>query len=129
LFQTLEFDGRQEQKVLEQGPAEEAGQQLPGKEIVQVRRCKERRPRIRANPLQPIPNRQVLESECAVQYKEERKREFRRKRTEYKDKMSLGVNMSQMTQTKMRKVKVGLADLFKIEINPIIRQFKPRTGD
>jgi hypothetical protein len=29
----------------------------------------------------------------------------------------------------MRKVEVGLTDLFKTEINPIIREFTPRTDN
>jgi hypothetical protein len=84
------------------------------------------------NPRESTPtdsNRQVLELERAVQYKKERKREFRRKHEEHSDKMSLEVNMPQMTQAEMRKVKVGLADLFKTEINPITREFKTRTDD
>jgi hypothetical protein len=43
--------------------------------------------------------------------------------------MSLGINLSQMTQAEMRKVKIGLANLFKTEVNPIMREFKPRTDD
>jgi hypothetical protein len=43
--------------------------------------------------------------------------------------MSLGLNVPQMTQAKMRKVKLGLADLFKTEINPIMREFKSSSGD
>jgi hypothetical protein len=64
-----------------------------------------------------------------VQYKEERKRKFRRKNEEHNDKISVGVNMPQMTQAEIRKVKIGLTDLFKAEINPIMREFKPRPGD
>jgi hypothetical protein len=37
-----------------------------GEEVVQVRRCEERRPRTRANTLQLKQNRQILESECAI---------------------------------------------------------------
>jgi hypothetical protein len=43
--------------------------------------------------------------------------------------MSLGMNMPQMTHAQMRKVKVRLANLFKTEINPIVKEFNPRTGD
>jgi hypothetical protein len=64
-----------------------------------------------------------------MRYKEERKREFRQKHKEHSDTMSLGVNMPQMTQTEMRKVKVGLADVFKTEINPIMGEVIPRTDD
>jgi hypothetical protein len=34
-----------------------------------------------------------------------------------------------MTQAEMWKVKVGPVELFKTEINPIMREFKPRTND
>jgi hypothetical protein len=51
LFQTLESPGGQKRRILEQGPVEEAGQQLPGEEVVQVRRCEGKRPRTRTNPL------------------------------------------------------------------------------
>jgi hypothetical protein len=64
-----------------------------------------------------------------VQYESEKKREFRRKQEEHSDKMSLGVNMPQMSQAKMRKVKLGLADLFKTEISSIMREFKLRIND
>jgi hypothetical protein len=129
MFQTLEFDGRQEKRIPEQWSVEEAGQQLPGEEVVQVRRCEVKRPRTRANPLQPTPDRQALESEHVVRYKEQRKREFRRKHEEYSDKMSLGVKMPRMTQAEMGKVKTGLANLFKTEINSIMREFKSRADD
>jgi hypothetical protein len=43
--------------------------------------------------------------------------------------MSIGVNTGQMTQAEMRKVKVGPTDLFKTKVNPIMREFKPRTDD
>jgi hypothetical protein len=64
-----------------------------------------------------------------VPYKEERKRKFSRKHEEHSDEMSPRANMPQITQAEMRKVKVGLADLFKTEINSIIREFKPRIDD
>jgi hypothetical protein len=64
-----------------------------------------------------------------MRYKDERKREFRRKHKEHSDKMSLGVNMLQRTQAEMRKVKVRLADLFKTEINLMKREFTSRTDD
>jgi hypothetical protein len=53
LFQTIEFDGGQETKISEQRPIEEAGWQRSREKIVEVRRCKERRPITSANPLQP----------------------------------------------------------------------------
>jgi hypothetical protein len=69
LFQTIDLGGAQERKIPQQGPVEEAGQQRSREEIVQVRRCEKRKPKTRANSLQPIPDRQILESECGVQYK------------------------------------------------------------
>jgi hypothetical protein len=38
LFQTIEFSGRRERRILGQRSADEAGQQFPAEEIVQVRR-------------------------------------------------------------------------------------------
>jgi hypothetical protein len=64
-----------------------------------------------------------------VRYNEERKREFKRKHEEYSENMSLGVNMPQMTQAEMRKVKIGLANLSKTEVNLILGEFKPKTDD
>jgi hypothetical protein len=57
LFQTLEFGGRQEGRIPAQGPVEEAGQQLPGEEVAQIRKCEEMGIRTRANPLQSTANR------------------------------------------------------------------------
>jgi hypothetical protein len=59
----------------------------------------------------------------------ERQREFRREHEKYSNKMSLGVNKPHMTQTEIRKIKIRLADLFKTEVNLIMREFKPRTDD
>jgi hypothetical protein len=63
----------------------------------------------------------------AIQKRKEKK--FRRKHEEHSNKMSLGVNILQMTQAEMRNIKVRLADLFKTEINLIMREFEPRTND
>jgi hypothetical protein len=58
-----------------------------------------------------------------------KKKEFRRKRENHIGKISLGVNLPQMTQGKTPKVKIELANLFKTEINHIMREFKLRTDD
>jgi hypothetical protein len=72
LFETLEFGGGQERRVPEQGPVGEASQQLPGKEILQVRRCEEKRPRTGPNPLQPTQNDKSwnLNARCNINKKE-----------------------------------------------------------
>jgi hypothetical protein len=128
-FETFTVDGRQERMIPEQGPVEEASQQLPGEEGVQVRRCDERMLRSGANPLQLTPNRQELESERVGRYKEERKRKFIRKHEQHSEKRFLRVTMPEMTRAEMGKAKVGLPDMFKTEINPIIREFKPKADD
>jgi hypothetical protein len=64
-----------------------------------------------------------------MRYKEERKRRFKRKHEEHNEKKSIRVNAPQMIQAEMSKVKVGLANLFKTEINQIMREFKPRTDN
>jgi hypothetical protein len=129
LFQTGKFHGGQERRLPEQEPVEEASRQRSGEEIVPARRSDERRPRMSANPLQSTANRQILQSECVAPYIEEKKREFRRKHEENSDKISFRVNVPQMTRAKTRKVKVGLVDLFKTEINPIISELKPRIDN
>jgi hypothetical protein len=56
-------------------------------------------------------------------------RQFRRKHEEKAHKMFFGANKPQMTHAEMRKIKGGLMDLFKTEVNSIMREFKQRTGD
>jgi hypothetical protein len=129
LLETFEVSGRQERRIPEQGSVEEAGQQLPGEEGVQVRRCNERTLRTGVNPFQLTPNRQELESEQVVRYKEKRKREFIQEHEEHSDKIFLGVTLPQLTRTEMGKVEVGLMDLFKTEVNPTTREFKPKADD
>jgi hypothetical protein len=56
-FPRTESGRRKEKRIPEQRSFDKAGQQLPGEEIIEVRRYEERGPRTRLNPLQPIPNK------------------------------------------------------------------------
>jgi hypothetical protein len=64
------------------------------------------------------------------QEKEERRmrcREYIRKKEQYERYISRGVNIPQLNTEQMRKVKEGLSDLFKGELNPLLEQMMSRT--
>jgi hypothetical protein len=61
--------------------------------------------------------------------REQRRREFRRKREGHYDNIARGVNIPEMSQAEMRKVKKGLVNLFKVEINPMTEEFEARSDD
>jgi hypothetical protein len=64
-----------------------------------------------------------------MRYRKQRKREFRRKQEEDYDNTARAVNIPQVSQAKMGRVKKGRVDLFKVEINPMTEEFKPRSDD
>jgi hypothetical protein len=74
-------------------------------------------------------DRQTVESECLTEYREQKKREFKQKREEHCSNTMRGVNISQMSQVEMRKVREGLADLFKTMINLLIKEFQLKRND
>jgi hypothetical protein len=78
------------------------------------------------NPLQASPNRQKVDSERMTQYKEQRKRDLSRKCEEYYRNTARGVNIPQMSQAEMRKVRERLINLFKKEINPMMKEFQSK---
>jgi hypothetical protein len=55
--------------------------------------------------------------------------EFIKRKEQYERLVSRGVNIPQLNAEQMRKVKVGLSDLFRGELNPILEQMMPRTED
>jgi hypothetical protein len=135
LFQTLGYGGGHEARIPEEESVYEASQRPPrDEEAMQPRHDGERGPMNypelvqELNPLQPGPDRLELESEHQTQYQEQRRREFRQKLEMHDDKTLMRVNMPQLSQSEMRKVKKGLMDLFKTVINPTMKELKPRTS-
>jgi hypothetical protein len=64
-----------------------------------------------------------------TEYREQKKREFKQKCEEHCSNTMRGVNISQMSQVEMRKVREGLADLFKTMINLLIKEFQLKRND
>jgi hypothetical protein len=54
--------------------------------------------------------------------------EFIRKKEQYEKNISRGVNIPQPSAYQMQRAKEGLSDLFRGELNPILKQMMPRTG-
>jgi hypothetical protein len=135
MYQSAEIEENQEEMeemAPRSRPEEEANQPRPQEvedELRQIRESVDTGSRRRSNPLQTSPNRQEIESERQVQHRDRRKKEFRRKRAEHCRNVSQGVNIPQMSQSEMRKVKEGLVDLFKMEINPMMKELQPKPDD
>jgi hypothetical protein len=114
----------------ERGSFEEAGQRpLEDDEAMRPGQAEERRSRNCNSPLRAGHNILESESEHLAQYKEQKRRDFRRKREEHSNNTAFGVNMPQTSQAEMCKVNEGLADLFKTEINPMTKESRPKTND
>jgi hypothetical protein len=52
-----------------------------------------------------------------------------RKRDEYLRQMERGVNIQRLNKEQTRKIKTGLEDLFRHEINSLMTEFQPDPGD
>jgi hypothetical protein len=52
-----------------------------------------------------------------------------RRREELQGLAARGVNIPQLTLEQMRRVKQGLGDLFRNEINPLLIKFQPKQDD
>jgi hypothetical protein len=89
----------------------------------------ERRPRRHPNPFEAAPDKQKVESERMKAYREPSKRDFRRKREEPRNNRSRGVNIPQMSQFEMRKVREGLLEVFRTLLNSMMKEFQPRAKD
>jgi hypothetical protein len=55
--------------------------------------------------------------------------QFRRKIDEYLRQMERGVNIPRLNKEQMQKIKTGLEDLFKYEINSFMTELQPDPGD
>jgi hypothetical protein len=69
------------------------------------------------------------EDERAAVDREGRRTQFKRKRDEYLRRMERGVNIPRLNKEQMRKIKTGLEDLIKYEINPLMTEFQSDPGD
>jgi hypothetical protein len=78
-------------------------------------------------------NPQVAEEQERQEREETARRrrcaEYIRKKERYERSVSSGVNIPQLNGEQMRRVKEGLKDLFKGELNPILEQMMPRSND
>jgi hypothetical protein len=129
-FQSIEFERRKERMNQEQGQPEEANQEQQREERrVAPILHRRRRPDIHPNPLQADPDSQELETDHSMRYREQRRREFRRKPDEHYDNTARAANIPLMSQAEIRRVKKGLMDPFKVEINPMMEEFEPRSDD
>jgi hypothetical protein len=52
-----------------------------------------------------------------------------RKRDEYQRQMERGVNIPRLNKEQMRKIKTGLEDFFRYEINLLMTELQPDPGD
>jgi hypothetical protein len=59
--------------------------------------------------------------------KEVKRADFIRKKEQYEQEINRGVNIPQLNGKQMRRVKVGLSDLFKGDLNPMLKQMMPET--
>jgi hypothetical protein len=69
------------------------------------------------------------EEEQAGVDREGRRTQLIRKRDEYLRQMERGINIPRLNKEQMWKIKTGLEDLFKHEINPLVTEFQPDPRD
>jgi hypothetical protein len=78
---------------------------------------------------QPRADRQEVESEGMKAHRERSKRYFKRKGEEPRNDRSRGVNIPQMSQLEMRKVREGLLELFRTLVNSMMKELQARAKD
>jgi hypothetical protein len=64
-----------------------------------------------------------------LEYRVQRKKEFRRKLEEHCRDTAHGVNIPQLSQAEMRKIREGLVELFMTIINPMLKELQPEDDD
>jgi hypothetical protein len=74
-------------------------------------------------------HRPRMQARQAAVDREGRRTQFIRKRDEYMRQMEREVNIPRLNKEQMQKNKMGLEDLFKHEINPLMTEFQPDPGD
>jgi uncharacterized C2H2 Zn-finger protein len=111
----------------EGGMEENAEGEMPGEE--------RHRPRMQARQeglYLRIEARRIVqrdEEEQAAVDREGQRTQLIRKRDEYLIQMERGVNILMLNKEQMRKIKTGLEDFFKHEINPLMTELQPDPGD
>jgi hypothetical protein len=123
LIQTVESNVQRNQRS-----AEEADQPVDTstggllREALRLRITRPPRTALQAPP-------EDVQSAVAAAYKQRCVREFQQKLQEHRDNTAKGVYIPQINKAEMKKIKVGLTDLFKMDLIPMLKEFQPCLGD
>jgi hypothetical protein len=69
------------------------------------------------------------EEDQATVDREGRRTQFIRKRDEYLRQIERGVNIPRLNKDQLGKIKTGLEDLYKYDINRLMIELQPDPGD
>jgi hypothetical protein len=81
-----------------------------------------RRPVLEALPEEP-------RSIAVADNKQKRIREFKQKLQEHRENTAKGVNIPQINKAEMKKIRERLIDLFKNDLNPLLKEFQPEPDN
>jgi hypothetical protein len=81
---------------------------------------------LRINPALIAERRQMQQEE---EQKQRRQLEYIRKSEQHQRNISRGVNIPQLNSEQMRRVRVGLSDLFRSELNPMMERMFPESDE